>query len=741
MQRIIKSIILLSAVMLSADAYAQLSSNQDKFLGNITTGWPGSMDWDGFKYSDYWNQVTPENGTKWGTVQGGGKNSYSWTGADNAFRYAQQHGFPFKFHCLVWGSQYPNWITSLSPEERYQAIVNWMDAAKKKYPDLQMIDVVNEAMNGHQNDTYLMSEALGGAGETGYDWIIKAFELAHERWPNAILIYNDYNVLRWGVDEFIGLVGTLRDAGAPIDAYGCQAHSFTLNECSKSELQTNLKRIQDALKIPMYITEYDINYANDAQQETKYKEQIPLFWEADYCAGVTLWGWFVGQTWEDNTGLIKNKQERAALQWLREYMQTDAAKNAKSPFPGMVKEASLYVKPQALRVAAGEPVPIEVNAAMRTKSIHANDAQQETKYKEQIPLFWEADYCAGVTLWGWFVGQTWEDNTGLIKNKQERAALQWLREYMQTDAAKNAKSPFPGMVKEASLYVKPQALRVAAGEPVPIEVNAAMRTKSIQKIDFYVNDELVETMTEAPFALEYTPAEKGKYQLKAVLTADDGTTYERLSNITAFSQRSPHKGIVSLPGTLQFEDFDEGGEGFTFHDSDALDEGKANYRTDNEGVDIVTGNNGYALGYTATGEWLEYTVDVQQEGIYAFEAYASKGNDGNAGFTISLVTDGQNTKLASATITKTDDNQWSTYKKFTGTFSKSLPAGQQILRVTIDGPYINLDKMVLTCKTPTGIENVITLNEHVQRHNLAGQKVNASYKGVVIENGKKVVKK
>ena len=638
MQRIIKSIVLLAAVLLSVDADAQLSSNQDKFLGNITTGWPGSMDWDGFKYSDYWNQVTPENGSKWGTVQGGGKNSYNWTGADNAFRYAQQHGFPFKFHCLVWGSQYPDWVKNLSPEERYQAIVNWMDAVKKKYPDLQMIDVVNEAMNGHQADTYLMSEALGGAGETGYDWIIKAFELAHERWPNAILIYNDYNVLQWGVDEFIGLVGTLRDAGAPIDAYGCQAHHFTLNECSKSTLQNNLKRIQDALKIPMYITEYDISFANDTQQETKYKEQIPLFWEADYCAGVTLWGWFVGQTWADNTGLIKNKAERAALQWLREYMQTDAAKNAKSPFPGMKKEASLYVKPQALRVAAGEPVPIEVSAAMRTKSI--------------------------------------------------------------------------------------------------------------QKIDFYVNGELVETMTEAPFALEYTPAQKGKYQLKAVLTADDGTTYERLSNITAFSQRSPHKGGVSLPGTLQFEDFDEGGEGFTFHDSDTQDEGKANYRTDNEGVDIVTGNNGYALGYTASGEWLEYTVDVQQEGIYSFEAYASKGNDGNASFTISLVTDGQNTKLATATVTKTDDGQWSAYKKFTGTFSKPLPAGKQILRVTIDGPYINLDKMVLTCKTPTGIEEVSeelrVKSEEFATANwftLDGRKLNGkpTRPGIYVRNGSKVV--
>ena len=42
---------------------AQLSTNPDKFLGNITTDWPGSMNYDGFIYSDYWNQVTPENGT------------------------------------------------------------------------------------------------------------------------------------------------------------------------------------------------------------------------------------------------------------------------------------------------------------------------------------------------------------------------------------------------------------------------------------------------------------------------------------------------------------------------------------------------------------------------------------------------------------------------------------------------------------------------------------------------------
>lgn len=590
------------------------------------------MDYEGFKFSDYWNQVTPENATKWQSVEGT-RGQYNWGGADIAANYASQHGFPFKFHTLVWGSQYPDWMNNLSQEEQYNAVVKWMDAAKDHFPDLEMIDVVNEAISSHAPAPY--KKALGGDGVTGYDWIIKAFEMARERWPNAILIYNDYNTFNYDTNQFIDLVKTLRDAGAPIDAYGCQSHD--LGGMDKDAFKSVMDRIQNELKMPMYITEYDIGDTNDSNQKWNFQQHFPVMWEADYCAGVTIWGWFYGQTW--------------------------------------------------------------INKDDNEKGI-----------------------------------------SGLIKDKKERSALKWLREYMQTENAKNAKSPFPGMKMETQLYVKPQALRVAAGEPVPIEVNAALRTKSIQKIDFYVNDQLVETMTEAPFALEYTPTEKGTYQLKAVLTATDGSKYERLSSITVHGSRAPHKEELSLPGTLEFEDFDEGGEGFTYHDSDMVDEGKANYRTDSEGVDIVTGNNGYAIGYTATDEWLEYSVDVQQAGTYSFEAYASKGNNVQGGFSISLVTDGQNEELCQVSVPQTDDNQWSTYKKLTGTFSKPLPAGKQILRVTITGPYCNLDKMILTCKA-TGIDEVITLKENVQRYNLSGQKVNTSYKGVVIENGKKFINK
>ena len=403
------------ACSLCNTANAQLSSNPDKFLGNITTSWNNDMDTDGFIFSDYWNQVTPENATKWGSVEGT-RGKYNWGGADKAFNYAKEHGLLFKFHTFAWGSQFPNWLRNLTPEERYEAIVEWMDAAKEHFPELPIIDVVNEAVSGHQNDTPLIKEALGGDGKTGYDWIIKAFEMAHERWPDAILIYNDFNTFQWNTDEFIDLVKTIRDAGAPIDAYGCQSHDM-LSYDGKNVAPTfksSMDKMHQELMMPMYSTEYDVGTEDDELQLKAYKEQIPYMWEADYCAGITLWGWIYGSTW------------------------------------------------------------------------------------------------------------TTDGNSGLMV---ERPALTWLREYMQTDAAKNAKSPFPGMVKEASVYVKPAAIGVESGKVLPITVNASLKTKTIDHIDLFVNGELIGTLTNAPYEAEYTPTAEGKYDIKAIVTATDEIRY------------------------------------------------------------------------------------------------------------------------------------------------------------------------------------------------------------------------
>ena len=617
--------------LVSNTASAQLSTNPDKFLGNITTGWPGDMDTNGFIYSEYWNQVTHENGTKWGTVEGT-RGKFNWGPADVAYNYAKEHGFPFKFHTFVWGSQFPDWLKKLTPEERYEAIVTWMDAAKEHYPDLPMIDVVNEAISGHQPDTPYIKEALGGDGKTGYDWIIKAFEMAHERWPEAILIYNDFNTFQWNTDQFIDLVKTIRDAGAPIDAYGCQSHDLT--DCSLDDFKAAMKKLHDELQMSMYITEYDIGTADDNKQLKKYQEQIPLMWEADYCAGITLWGWIYGKTW--------------------------------------------------------------------------------------------------VT----------DGNSGLIKNKKERPALEWLREYMQTDAAKTAKSPFPGMKKEASVYVKAGELKVAKGTPVPISVDASLKSKDLKYVRISVNDEEICELKKAPYTAEYIPEEEGQYDIKVVVKTTDGTKYERHSGFTVYPPRAPYHGEKEIPGVIEAEDFDSGAESLSFHDSDNTNEGDVkDYRTDNGGVDLVKGNGGCVIGYTATGEWLEYTVNVKEAGDYVYEATVSSGSTGS-GFNIGLVKeDGSVTTLAKVDVPQTGNNDWSKYQVVSGELKAPLEEGTQILRITINAPYVNLDKIEFKL-AGTGIKSVkddASVGQNT--YNLYGMKVNKNYKGIMIKNGKKIINK
>lgn len=738
---------LMAASLCMMPASAQLSTNPDKFLGNITTG-NNNMDFNGFKFSDYWNQVTPENATKWQSVEGT-RGQYNWGGADNAFNYAKSHNFPFKFHCFVWGSQYPGWIKNLSPSERYKAIEEWMDAAKNHYPDLQLIDVVNEAMNGHQDDTYLMREALGGNGKTGYDWLIKAFEMAHDRWPNAILIYNDYNVLQWGVDEFIGLVGTLRDAGAPIDAYGCQAHSFTLNNCSQSTLKNNLSTIQNGLKMPMYVTEYDINFANDADQERKYKEQIPLFWEADYVAGVTLWGWFVGNTWEENTGLIKNNQERSALKWLREYMATDAAKNAKSPFPGTKKEASIYIRPASLKVAAGDVLPIKIHARLATKTIQKVDLYVDDELittMTQAPYL--AEYSTGSTgtkelkavvtttdgetyeryghfevlsgtvkrepynealpeLPGTVIGGEFDKGlSGVSCNKVSTTILKSRSKFSTTATQDDQWMDYTVDVKEEGLYT------------MDIEVASTKTGGRFHLAEYtFDNIDFLTDFTDVPNTGSTTEFKPVRCSIKKYLTAGKHV-FTLLVEKGGFYIKNIKFNLLptySMPGIVEAEDFVNG-----------------------KGGSVVTINGGFAWGNAANGDYAEYSVKVNQAGKYAYEATVASETTGSK-FTMKLVdSEGNETSMP---LVKVPNKGKDTYEVKTGNVKEALKEGLFTLRIDVTGGKCFVDKIKFNCTEPaSGIDEVEAVDEvNGPAYNLMGVPVNAGYRGIVIKNGKKVV--
>lgn len=326
-----------------------IATGKDKYLGAAWS--PGTAS---LNFANYWNQVTPENGGKWGSVEGT-RDVMNWAQADEAYALAKSKGFPFKWHTFIWGNQQPAWIESLSTAEQREEIEEWYAAVAARYPDIDQIEVVNEPLHdpprGPTNGNYI--EALGGNGATGWDWIITSFQLARHYFPNAELILNDYSITNDGnaTTNYLTIINLLKDRGL-IDAIGDQAHAFSTTEAAPmNNHKNNLNRLA-ATGLPIYITELDIDgvltgVVNDPVQVANFQRIFPTFWEHPGVKGVTIWGYVRGFHWRNAQGdwlLYPNGGERPALQWLIRYVQ-----NA----PAVVGPQTLTVNESA---AGGTPV-------------------------------------------------------------------------------------------------------------------------------------------------------------------------------------------------------------------------------------------------------------------------------------------------------------------------------------------------------------------------------------------------
>jgi len=288
---------------------AELASG-GKFVGNITQS--GIVP-NGFE--KYWNQITCENEGKWESVERT-RDTMDWSGIDHAYNFARQKGMPFKHHTFVWGQQYPSWMKNLSQTEQREEVEEWIRLYCERYPDPDMIDVVNEP-DHEASPSPDWFNAIDGTGQSGYDWVIWSFEKAREYCPDATLILNDYNVLIWNTSNFVSIARKLKDRGL-IDAVGAQAHG--LENLSFAELKANFNQVA-ALGLPIYISEYDINIADDNRQMQVMQQQFTFFYENPQVAGITFWGYIYGQTWNQKpyAGLIRYGEPRPAMDWLCTY--------------------------------------------------------------------------------------------------------------------------------------------------------------------------------------------------------------------------------------------------------------------------------------------------------------------------------------------------------------------------------------------------------------------------------------
>jgi len=288
-----------------------------KFVGNITTG--NSVDPSGLTYHKYWDQITPENQGKWGSVQSSPTSSFNWSSLDTISAYTKTNNIIFKHHCFFWGSQQPSPMSSITEAQAE----NWVKSFCERYPNAALIDVVNEPPP-HTTPGY--TSALGAGEKGSYPWIVKAFKLARQYCPNAILILNDYNNIE-NSDEthFISIVTDIKSNGAPIDAVGAQSHG--LKGMSASTVKSNLEKLNSQTGLPVYITEFDIDDGNDSSQSTTYQNLFPVFLDASYIHGITVWGWIAGHTWETNSGIVNGTTPRPAMTWLMQKLSRPVPPN------------------------------------------------------------------------------------------------------------------------------------------------------------------------------------------------------------------------------------------------------------------------------------------------------------------------------------------------------------------------------------------------------------------------------
>lgn len=353
--KILKYILVLLAFSFSVSSAVGLAENASKFVGNITTNGQVRSD-----FGQYWNQITAENECKWASIEGT-RGQYNFTGCKNAYNWAKQNGGYFKFHALLWGSQYPNWLNNLGVDDTKTAIMNWFDAVKREFPDLDMIDVVNEAIRTGNNQYHSdypktkIIEAMGG-DNGNYTFIVNAFKEARKRWPNAVLIYNDYNTVQWQKNEGIDLINKIKQGGAPVDAYGLQAHDMQVGgggnngtgangSCLPlSQLKSAIEEIWTKTQTPMFISEYDIATTDDNDQKNCYEQQISYFMENEHIAGITIWGYIYGSTWTSggNSGIIRNGQDRPAMTWLKSYLPSHPGNNT----TGLLNSTPVEPEPQ-----------------------------------------------------------------------------------------------------------------------------------------------------------------------------------------------------------------------------------------------------------------------------------------------------------------------------------------------------------------------------------------------------------
>ncbi len=145
---------------------------------------------------------------------------------------------------------------------------------------------------------------------------------------------------------------------------------------------------------------------------------------------------------------------------------------------------------------------------------------------------------------------------------------------------------------------------------------------------------------------------------------------------------------IPVPGRIEAENYDTNGPGISFYDDTAGNSGSV-YRSDDVDIEATTdAGGGYNVGWIATGEWLNYTLNVQTTAVYQVAFRVASGN-GPGNIQVAL----NGVPLCSVTTPLTGG--WQTWQTVTIS-NLVIPAGQRLMRLDFQVGGQNLNYVQVT---------------------------------------------
>lgn len=152
---------------------------------------------------------------------------------------------------------------------------------------------------------------------------------------------------------------------------------------------------------------------------------------------------------------------------------------------------------------------------------------------------------------------------------------------------------------------------------------------------------------------------------------------------------SAYKELHHVPGTVEAENFDEGAKGVAYYESDTKT--ADGYRS-GHAVDIrgdINASGGYYVGEVQPGEWMCYTIEVDEAGTYSIDTYCVKGDGSEGSFYFEVDGRGASRSIAIS------QGGWTDFTKKATATNIQLTKGKHVLKYVGSTPG-NLDKFVFT---------------------------------------------